>query len=264
MSLHSYGRYANPFSLVKHWRTTQVALILFTQSAWRNAALARDGPSTNPHGDYAVLVHGLGRTAWSMKRLDWTLRKEGYRVINASYPSTRLSVQDAADDWLAGLLQEKAPDRTAKIHFVTHSLGGIVLRQYLSERQIENLGRVVMLAPPNHGSELADRFQHNPLYKFFAGPAGQQLGTEASSLPNRLGPASFEVGIIAGDRSMNPCFSAWIPGPDDGKVSVRSTSLQGMQDFLLVHHSHTWMMWRKDVTAAVTRFLDRGCFELQG
>jgi len=78
------------------------------------------------------------------------------------------------------------------------------------------------------------------------GPAGQQLGIGPSSLPNRLGPATFEVGIVAGDRSLNPCFSYWIPGPDDGKVSVRSTTLEGMQDFLLIHRSHTWMMWRKD------------------
>ncbi len=245
---------------MKDWRVIPVGLILFAESAWRNTALAREGISPNQHGDYVVLIHGLGRTAWSMKRLDWTLTTEGYRVINVSYPSARLSIQDAADDWLAGVLAERASDRTVKIHFVTHSLGGIVLRQYLLEHQVENLGRVVMLAPPNHGSELADRLQHNRLYKLLTGPAGQQLGTGASSLPNQLGPAAFEVGIIAGDRSLNPCFSAWIPGLDDGKVSVRSTPLQGMQDFLLVHHSHTWMMWRKDVTAAVTRFLSSGRF----
>ncbi len=245
---------------MKHWRAIPVGLILFAESARQNAALAREGISTNQHGDYVVLVHGLGRTAWSMKRLEWTLTREGYRVINVSYPSIRLSIQDAADDWLASLLQEHAPDRPAKIHFVTHSLGAVILRHYLSGHRIENLGRVVMLAPPNRGSELADRLQHNYLYKFLTGPAGQQLGTEASSLPNQLGPAAYEVGIIAGDRSLNPCFSAWIPGPDDGKVSVRSTPLQGMQDFLLVHHSHTWMMWRNDVTAAVTRFLSSGRF----
>src|SRR6266550_5882203 len=158
---------------MKHWRTIPVGLILLAQTAWRNTAQAREGLSTNQHGDYVVLVHGLGRTAWSMKRLDWTLTTKGYRVINASYPSTRLSIQDSDNAWLAGLLQERAFDRKAKIHFVTHSLGGIVLRQYLSEHQLENLGRVVMLAPPNHGSELADRFQHDYLYRRLTGPAGQ-------------------------------------------------------------------------------------------
>src|SRR5947209_14030337 len=155
---------------MKNLRTIQVGLILLAQSAWRNTALAQEGSSTNHQGDYVVLVHGLGRTAWSMKRLAWTLAAEGYRVINVSYPSTRLSIQDAADAWLAGLLQERASNRKAKIHFVTHSLGGIVLRQYLLEHQVENLGRVVMLAPPNHGSELADRLQHNFLYRRLTGP----------------------------------------------------------------------------------------------
>src|SRR5260370_24417218 len=121
--LYDDGRYANPFSFVKHWRAIPVGLILFAESARQNAALAREGISTNQHGDYVVLVHGLGRTAWSMKRLEWTLTREGYRVINLSYPSIRLSIQDAPDDWLAALLQEHAPHRTAKIHFVTHSLG---------------------------------------------------------------------------------------------------------------------------------------------
>ena len=122
-----------------------------------------------------------------MKGLEWALSRHGYRVINVSYPSTRLSIEELADDCLTVLLQERASDRTVKIHFVTHSLGGIVLRQYLSENQLENLGRVVMLAPPNRGSELADRLQHNYFYRFFTGPAGQQLGRERNGQPEWQG-----------------------------------------------------------------------------
>jgi triacylglycerol esterase/lipase EstA (alpha/beta hydrolase family) len=148
-----------------------------------------------------VLVHGLGRSALSMKGLEWALQKEGYRVINMSYPSSRLTVEETANGWLADLLKERLLDQAAKIHFVAHSLGGIVLRRYLAEHQVENLGRVVMLAPPNRGSELADKLKQNIIYKFFTGPAGQQLGTGAGCLPEQLGPAFFELGIIAGDRS---------------------------------------------------------------
>jgi hypothetical protein len=136
-----------------------------------------------------------------------------------------------------------------------------VLRQYLSNHQIQNLGRVVMLAPPNHGSELADRLKYNCLYRLATGPAGQQLGTSDSSVPNQLGPVDFELGVIAGDRSLNPLFSWWIPGPDDGKVSVRSTRLPEMRDFLVVHHSHTWMAWSSEATSAVAEFLRTGCFQ---
>ena len=182
-----------------------------------------------------------------MKRLEWTLRRENYRVINLAYPSTRISVQNAADHWLDNILKTQITDSTVKIHFVAHSLGGIVLRQYLTNRQIENLGRVVMLAPPNQGSELADRLRNNCLYQLATGPAGQQLGTGDSSLPKQLAPPDFDLGVIAGDRSLNPLFSKWIPGPDDGKVSVRSAQIPGMRDFLLVHRTHTWMAWSREV-----------------
>lgn len=210
--------------------------------------------------DYVVLLHGLGRTPLSMKKLEWTLKRENYRVINIGYPSTRVSIQDAAEHWLGEVLREQTPDKTVKIHFVTHSLGGIVLRQYLSEHRIENLGRVVMLAPPNQGSELAERLKNNFFYRLATGPAGQELGTGDFSLPRQLGAANFELGVIAGDRSLNLLFSAWIPGADDGKVSVASTRLAGMRDFLVVHHSHTWMAWNGKVGGAVARFLKSGGF----
>jgi triacylglycerol lipase len=204
--------------------------------------------------DYVILLHGLGRTPLSMKRIEWTLQKQNYRVINVAYPSTRITIQDAADHWLGDVLKNKTTDSAAKIHFVTHSLGGIILRQYLSNQRIENLGRVVMLAPPNHGSEVAERLKNNSLYRLVTGPAGQQLGTSDSSVPKQLGPPHFELGIIAGDRSLDPLFSSWIPGADDGKVSVRSAAISGA-DLLIVHHSHTWMAWSARVDASIAHFL---------
>jgi pimeloyl-ACP methyl ester carboxylesterase len=209
--------------------------------------------------DYVILLHGLGRTPLSMKRLEWTLRKQNYRVINAGYPSTRVSIEVAANHWLDDVVKNQITDASAKIHFVAHSLGGIVLRQYLTNHEIPNLGRVVMLAPPNHGSELAERLRNNCLYRWATGPAGQQLGISEESVPNRLGPVDFELGVIAGDRSLNPLFSSWIPGPDDGKVSVRSARMAGAE-FLVVHHTHTWMAWSREVTAAVSDFIRTGRF----
>lgn len=230
------------------------ALALLARSAWGKAPAAEQRA-----GDCVVLLHGLGRSAWSMKRLEWALRKENYQVINRSYPSTRLSVAEAAA-WLDDVLKDR-PAGAGQIHFVTHSLGGIVLRQYLAERPIENLGRVVMLAPPNQGSELADKLKPNALYRFFTGPGGQQLGTDAASLPRQLPPADFDLGVVAGDRSLNPLFSNYLPGPDDGKVTVASTRLAGMRDFLVVHHSHTWLAWTRPVTIAVKQFLKSGQFD---
>jgi hypothetical protein len=195
-----------------------------------------------------------------MKGLEWALKKEHYQVVNLSYPSTRLSLQELATNWLPKMLSEQTPEASAKIHFVTHSLGGIILRQYLQDHKIPNPGRVVMLAPPNHGSEVADKLKQNIFYKLFTGPAGQELGTNAFRTSTWEGAAQFELGIIAGDRSLNPRLSACIGGPNDGKVSVQSAKLEGMQDFLVVPHSHTWMMWRRDVAVAVTEFLNSGRF----
>lgn len=213
-----------------------------------------------PNRDCVVLLHGLGRSTASMKRLEWTLARRGYQVVNLSHPSTRLPVERLAREHLAPAVQQIALRPGARIHFVTHSLGAIVLRQYLSENALTNLGRVVMLGPPNQGSAVADRLKDNPFYKWSTGPAGQQLGTRPEDLPRRLGPANWPLGVIAGDRSFNPLFSRLLPGPDDGKVSVASTQVEGMSDFVVMHASHTWLMWRRPVLDQVFSFLETGHF----
>jgi hypothetical protein len=242
---------------------TLAGLVLLLQASPLSAARIDPAPPANTDGDYVILLHGLGRSAVSMKRLEWSLTRQGYRVVNVSYPSTRQSIEASAAVSLAQMLKDRVHDPHARIHFVTHSLGGIVLRQYLAENRIPNLGRTVMLAPPNQGSELAEKLKRNWLYRWFTGPAGQQLGTDAGARPLQLGPASFELGIIAGNRSLNPFFSAAIPGPDDGKVAVARTWLDGASDYLVVPHSHTWLAWRGDVINAVTRFLRAGAFQKQ-
>jgi len=212
-------------------------------------------------GDYVVLLHGLGRTAFSMKRMEHYLKNRGYRVINVSYLSTRFSVEQLADNYLRGLLEKQTPDSTAKIHFVTHSLGGILIRQYLSNHSLTNLGRVVMLAPPNQGSEIIDHLKSSPWVRNVLGPARLELGTSEDDLPKTLGPVHFQCGVIAGDRSLNPFLSALLPGANDGKVSVESARIEGMQDFLVLHSTHTWLMWRKRTLHETVCFLELGHFD---
>lgn len=195
-----------------------------------------------------------------MKRIEWALVDRGYRVVNVAYPSTRFAVEPLAEKHLLPALQEVEKSAPGRIHFVTHSLGGILLRQYLATHTLTHLGRVVMLGPPNRGSEVCDALKHWSCYRLCVGPSGQQLGTGERDLPRALGPARFEVGIIAGDRSFNPVFSRLLPGPGDGKVSVASARLEGMTDFLVVHHSHTWLPWRKAVIQQVVGFLETGRF----
>jgi triacylglycerol lipase len=230
---------------------------LFRTSA---AATAEELQAKAPR-DYVVLLHGLGRTAASMKGLEWYLGRRGYRVVNVNYPSTRTSIEHLANHYLDAALTGQITDHTVKVHFVTHSMGGILLRQYLSNHSAKNIGRAVMLAPPNQGSELADYLNRHWLYRRILRESRQQLGTAATDVPKRLGPVHFELGVIAGDRSLNPWFSSIIPGPDDGKVSVENTKIEGMKDFLVVHSSHTWMMWRRQTLRQVEQFLTKGCFD---
>lgn len=241
-------------------KTIILALILALnagRACWTTSAAATQAQA---HGDYVVLLHGLIRSSAAMKRLEWAFEDRGYRVINVNYPSTELDIEDTAAITLDQVLRERITDPTAKVHFVTHSLGGIILREYLANHAFPQLGRVVMIAPPNHGSELVDKFKHWPFFRFFTGPAGQQLGTDPDSVPQQLGPAHFELGVIAGDRTLNPFYSWFIPGKDDGKVSVASTRLDGMDDFLVVHSSHTYLPWRKKVVTASLRFIADGKF----
>ncbi len=210
-------------------------------------------------GETVILLHGLGRTRWSFWRVERALRHDGYRVVNLTYPSREHSIEDLTRDWLAPLIA--AQHSALRVHFVTHSMGGILLRCYLRDHALPNLGRVVMLAPPNAGSELADRLKPTWFYRTVNGPAGQELGT--TGLPAALGPwpaGAGELGIIAGDRSLNPLFSATLPGPNDGKVTVASARLAGMKDFLVVHSSHTWLAWRESVVAEIQAFLRTGRF----
>lgn len=217
--------------------------------------------ASDPKGTI-ILLHGMGRTRLSMQKLGNRLATEGYQVINLGYPSTQLSVGEAVRNVRQTLAEQSIPDGHT-VHFVTHSLGGIVLRALLAEHSVPNLGRVVMLSPPNQGSELADRFIAGPLrhlYRFATGPSGQELGTTASSTPNQLGAVKFPLGVIIGNRSPNPIFSRAFPGPNDGKVSVERAKVDGMTDFLVVPRSHTYIMRSSQVGSETVHFLKHGRF----
>jgi len=213
-------------------------------------------------GDCVILLHGLARTERSMARMRRALERQGYRVINVGYDSRKGDIASLAGKSITPALDACAG--CARIHFVTHSLGGILLRQYLAQHRIENLGRVVMLGPPNQGSEVVDRLRGVPGFRLINGVAGLELGTDAASLPRRLGPAHFDLGIIAGTRSINMFLSSLIPGPDDGKVSVANTRLEGMNDHLEMAVTHPFMMRNRAVIAQVIHYLAHGRFARAG
>jgi pimeloyl-ACP methyl ester carboxylesterase len=210
-------------------------------------------------GEYLVLLHGLGRRATSMKLMEGYCRKQGYNTICISYPSRSKTIPDLADH-VASELSRLCPDSEQPIHFITHSLGGILVRKIIADNPDRRYGQVVMLAPPNQGSQIPDTFKDWKLYRWITGPAGLQLGTDTDSIPRQLGPAEFPVGVVAGRRSLNPFYSFFIDGEDDGKVSVKQTELEGMDDFLVVNSSHTWIMNRRRVMEQSIHFIRNGCF----
>jgi pimeloyl-ACP methyl ester carboxylesterase len=195
-----------------------------------------------------------------MRHLRRALSKDGYVVENIGYPSTKQSIEELAD-YLEEKLQSCCAPEEGRLHFVTHSMGGILVRYYTATRDVPNLGRVVMLSPPNGGSELIDAWRKIPVVRNGIGPSRGQLGTDPSSLPQRLGPVEFDVGIIAGDKSLNPIYSWLIPGKDDGKVSVERAKVSGMTDFIVVPHSHTFIMKSEAAIEQTRHFLREGSFD---
>ena len=208
-----------------------------------------------------VLLHGLTRGAGSMKVLEKRLALEGYKVVNIGYPSRKYPIEVLADMSVGQGIAECQKTTVSKINFVTHSLGGILVRSYLKSNECNKVGRVVMLGPPNQGSEVVDKLKGFPGYKLLNGPAGMQLGTKLFDIPKSLGPVSFELGVIAGTQSINPILSALLPYPNDGKVSVESAKVEGMLDFVSMPTTHPFMMKNADVIDQIICFLKQGKFQ---
>jgi hypothetical protein len=155
-----------------------------------------------------------------MKPLQLALEHKGYEVFNINYPSTQMSIAELSEHALSEALDACHHHDCRSINFITHSMGGILVRYFQRYHGIETLHRVVMLGPPNQGSEVVDSLRNIPAFKWLNGPAGGELGTGQQDTPSALGPVNFELGVIAGTKSISPLLSSLLPAPHDGKVSV--------------------------------------------
>jgi triacylglycerol lipase len=206
-----------------------------------------------------ILLHGLARTRRSMRPLAVYCQRQGYCVVNIGYPSCRDPIEILAQSAIPPAVAALRKQGVARIHFVTHSMGGILLRAYLAMQTPPELGRVVMLSPPNQGSELVDCLCRFAWFHLALGPAACQLKTGAGELPARLGPAAFPLGILTGNRPALG-LASFFPGPSDGKVSVERAQLPGMADFLVLPYGHSLIMRHRLVQEQAVHFLETGRF----
>ena len=211
-----------------------------------------------------ILLHGLARTSQSMEKLAKVLESQDFKIVNVDYESRKAPIDSLATRVIPAALDECRSLETTGINFVTHSLGGILIRYYLESNKIDQLRRVVMLAPPNQGSEVVDGLRNFPGFEWFNGPAGNELGTDRQSVPKSLGSVDFDLGVIAGTRTFNPILSQFLPNPDDGKVSVENARVEGMCWFLTVEESHPFIMKNDVVIEQVVHYFEHGSFSMSG
>ena len=210
-----------------------------------------------------VLLHGLGRTRFSMARLERVFRRDGYFVLNRTYPSRRMKIDSMSLKTIDPLIKACWAAGCRRIHFVTHSMGGILVRAFMAQNpdvpELKN-SHIVMLAPPNNGSQIVDRFGHTRWFRCVFGPGACQLRTGADGYPATLGEAPATTGVIAGTHTWDPIFSRYLPGPHDGKVTVENTRLGGMKDHLTAPVTHTFIAWSSPVIRQCRHFVRHGAF----
>lgn len=228
------------------------------QKSWTPESVAA---IQNTGRDYVVLLHGLWRDSSNLDEFEAYFTSRGYQVLNLDYPSRRHSIPEIEALFIRPILKAVPLEESQRIHFVTHSMGGIVLRLYFENNSLPQAGRSVMISPPNHGSNWADLLEERESYRSIAGPAAYGLRTKNNRLLESLGPATFDLGIIAGNKSYFNAENDLLPGEDDGMVAVESMKLEGMRDMIILHDHHRGLTRNKQAMQQAEHFIENGRFQ---
>lgn len=216
------------------------------------------GAPQNP----VLILHGITMNGFFMSGIAGHLKRKGREVINVTYPSRAKGFEALCDEFVKPAIDSS---KTGKVDAVVHSMGGLLLRLYAEKYGTAKIGRVVMIATPNHGSEVADYLRPLGPYKWYHGEAGQNLGTTKDDMPGRLKDSiDFDCGVIAGNNRWfhaPTTLLAKIPLPNDGIVSVASTKINGMKDHVEVWGDHTLMCWMPSVWRLASTYLEKGSFK---
>lgn len=235
-------------------------LVMMVSCGWKKLTPSKISQMTNNGEDYVVLIHGLWNSSNRMDDFEDYFSEKGYQVLNIDYPSTEYPIEELDRKFLQPLVESIPAKENQQIHFITHSLGGLVLRHYLTFNRPLQMGQVVMLSPPNHGSELADLLLKRPLAQKLAGPAAMELRTVDNQFFQKLGPIDYSLGIIAGNKSYTRSTEKYLPGSDDGMVAITSMKLKGMTDFVVLNEHHRGLTRNQEAMQQAEHFLRSGRF----
>jgi pimeloyl-ACP methyl ester carboxylesterase len=231
-----------------------LALLLSCQAGVSGPESTREQASDR---DVVVLLHGLGRNNMAMWLLAQRLEDAGFHVERIGYGSLNASPREILEE-VSSQIDDCCSSHCKTVHYVGHSLGGLLIRAYLQERRPDNLGRVALMGTPNQGTPIVDRFRDHWWMKLL-GPTTNALGTDGESFPSSLEPPWYPVGVIAGVAKWG-YNEPWLPGADDGLVTVEATKLEGMSDFIVIRTGHAFMRYDPEVARQAIRFLNEGSF----
>ncbi len=230
-----------------------IALVYFVetrdlrlQSAWETSS-----------GENVVLVHGILRGSSSMNKIKIEFIRQGFSVTGFDYTKKDGSIEEISDSLHKKI--KKFPK--GKIHFVTHSMGAVIVRSYISKYKPRNIGRVVMIAPPNNGSVYAAVLLHLPFFEKIFGRSGMDIAEGENCIVNSLPVPEFEFGVIAGGTGYEIGLNPFLKGDNDGTVLLKETIIEGMADFMQIKGQHSFLLFNNEVISESINFIKNGKFQ---